>query len=519
MSQLVFITHETHNGRPSRSKKALIHAHTLQHNRRKGRAPQLVDRTISSGSGLDQAQPGEIAENHDLTTVLAASRGERRNHVTPPPPPCHPSSAVGITMIGPSGEDVQNIGQWYFHSQLDGVRNFHFGHAQTHWANGQWEMARVNQPVFAAIGAFALHKEYTLAGRPSNAAYLEQKGRTIWHISQDLSRPRPVSDPITMVAIALLGYMDLRDGNLVAASTHLRALRNLVKLSNMPIHAWLSCAYFDLRYALLTGQAPLLPHHIPPALQRDTSSRSPQDARTASMNVSHCPQATTFDHEIAFELFVKLHALCRLSNQLGASENPPFGQIYDLEYSLRSMQPRVSSKDPQDHNALAVELVVLAVQLHVWLACRFWTPQRRESHLAIVTRACDIVEAFEDIDTRWLDYGSAESLLWVLFTMVAIMPAHLGPHRARLLTVLRSVLSVLSIRRFGDFNKELAKWPRTEDWHPTQAEIVWTTVFEDFEVESANGQQAQSRITGRPPIRIESEERLFLGGLEFYNVS
>lgn len=147
-----------------------------------------------------------------------------------------------MTILGPNGEDVQSIGQWYFHSQLDGARSFHFDHAQTHWTNALWDSARANKPMFAAIGAFALHKEVTLAKRPSNFAYLEQKGRTIWHISNDLRQSHCASDPLTVVAVALLAYMDVRDGNFAAAKTHLEAVRNLVCISEMPTYAWLHCS-------------------------------------------------------------------------------------------------------------------------------------------------------------------------------------------------------------------------------------------------------------------------------------
>lgn len=70
----------------------------------------------------------------------------------------------------------------------------------------------------------------------NDAAYLEQKGRTIWHISNDLSKPRRASDPLTMVAIGLLAYMDVRGGQFTAAETHLRVVRDLIRISKMPTY-------------------------------------------------------------------------------------------------------------------------------------------------------------------------------------------------------------------------------------------------------------------------------------------
>lgn len=526
MSKLVFVSHEAADGRHSRAKKALIHAHTLQYNRRKNKRlppagsaePQLykdlADRTTFTDKRADVVISEEDPETDDRISSSVIYSG----HVSVPCPHHSTISApIGMTILGPNGEDVQSIGQWYFHSQLDGARSIHFDHAQTHWTNALWDSARANKPMFAAIGAFALHKEVTLAKRPSNSAYLEQKGRTIWHISNDLRQSHCGSDPLTMVAVALLAYMDVRDGNFAAAKTHLEAVRDLICVSKMPTYAWLHCAWVDLRHALLTGQAPIIPHHIPPPLRRDTSNRSPQLACLASENAAHCPQAAFFTHGIAFDLFDRLHALCRHPNKFGASEIPPFGQIYDLEYSLRTIQSQVSENDPRECSAPAVELVLLTIQLHLWMACRFWTPQRRESHVAVVSRACSILDTCQNITAQWFDFGSAESLLWVLFTMAASVPDHAHSYRKCLLSLFRPVLNLLDIRCHEDFSGQLHRWPWVEDWHPTHTQVVWTAL--SAIMEEVAEQQPHSQIIATRGTPLRSEERLFLGGLEFYNGS
>jgi hypothetical protein len=285
----------------------------------------------------------------------------------------------------------------------------------------------------------------------------------------------------------------------------------------MPTYGWRHCVWVDLRYALLTGQAPIIPHHIPPSLRRDSSTRSPQLTRMASDNVANCPQASFFTHQIAFELFDKLHAVCRYPNQSVALEGPPFGQVYDVEYSLRTIQSQVSKNELRDRNALAVELVLLVVQLHLWMASRFWTPQRRESHLAVVSRACSIIDAFQDIATRWVDFGSADSLLWVLFTMTASVHVHAHSYRARLISLLCPVVNLLNIKCYDDFSGKLTRWPWIEDWHPVHTQMVWSALSETMEDLVAQRPRPHDISTPATPIR--SQQRLFLGGLEFYNSS
>lgn len=556
MSSLLFVPHDAPNGRPSRSNKALIHAHTLNHNRRtKGRRPPTTPtshaaqtpvsiawsahlpvfasaeptatrrhpgRAAPSNARLASAPSGEDRPDGEVLNTYATCGDEWKSQVVEMLP-CQTtmSSPLGMSLLGQDGEDVQSIGQWYFYTQLDETRGAYFNQAYTHWTNGQWEMATVNKPVFAAIGAFALHKEVTLAKQPNKSAYLEQKGRTIWQISSDLSQPHRAADPLTIMAIALLGYMEVRDGNYAAAKTHLRAVRDLVCITKLPTSAWLSCVYFDLRYALLTGQPPALPHHIPLPLRRHSSTRTQEVAGKASDNVACCPQSALFTHKDAFELFDKLHALCRypshFSEHLSEWNGAPFGLIYDLEYSLRTMQSKLSRKVQKDHSIPAVELVLLAVQLHVWMAGRFSTPQRRESHLAVVSRACSILNTFDDIDTRWSDLASAESLLWILFTMTACVQvcADADSHRIRLLHLLRVTLNSLGIQCHDDFSVALARWPWIEDWHPAQTKTVWAALIDN--VEDFAAQTTQAHTTGMPPSATVAQDRLFLGGLEFYN--
>lgn len=410
-------------------------------------------------------------------------------------------------------EDVEKIGQWYFYNQLQGADCTSFRQAENHWTNGLWGMAQVNQPMLAAISAFAIHKQVTLARVRDESVYLDHKGRTIWQISKDLCTPRNSPDPLTMVAIALLAYMDVRDGKFDAAKIHLCAICKLVDFSQLPTYVWLYCVWIDLRYALLTADQPILPYHIPPSLRRHRSTRSTETVHMASENTSQCPQSDLFTYDAAFGLFEKLHTLCFLPTQLGDTDTPPFGQIYDIEYTLRIIQSEAPKHTLQDVS-LAIELVVLTIQLHVWMACRFWTPQRRESHMAVHARALAILDDFGDITSRWINFAGLPSLLWVLFTVIASDMVQGDIRSGRVLDQLQSVLILLDLRCQIDFGAELAMWPWTQDWHPVHVGKVWAALANhcgDPEVQVAETQGIKPSSNQSKP-----QGRLFLGGLEFY---
>jgi hypothetical protein len=282
-------------------------------------------------------------------------------------------------------------------------------------------------------------------------------------------------------------------------------------------YAWLYSVWIDLRYALLTARLPILPYYIPLSLRGDLhqSLDNTQIVQKASSNVSNCLQTTFFDYQMAFGLFKKLHILCLCSDRLQDSETPPFGQIYDLEYSLRAIQSHAFQEKLPCLVIAEVELTAWAAQLHVWMACRFWTPQRRETHLALVSRARVILDAFGDAMITWTGSVNAESLLWVLFTMIATARIYGHAHETRMLDLLYANLNHLGIHSRDDFSAKLAEWPWLSDWHPAQITHIWTMLAERFDglaVEVLNSCGATA-----PPTAKESGRRLFLGGLEYFD--
>jgi hypothetical protein len=535
MAELLFISHETPDGRTGVLNRALINAHTLKRNRKlRIRHRVQIDEephlSVLVASGKLPGQLRDEARTYDrnsrdgIIADGATTLGKVNDAATLQLAPVrllNPSPMVamptGPIILGQDGEDIHNICKWYFLNQLHERNASSFRHVHDHWTNGLWEMARVNQPMFAAIAAFAFYKEIALSKTSSCSVYIKQKGRTMSQISKGLSRWYEMPDPLTLVAVALLAYMDVRDSHFDNARTHLRAVCNLMNMADTPTYVWLYCVWIDLRYALLTARLPILPYYIPTSLRGDLHqpSDNTQIVQRASRNVSNCLQTTFFDYQIACELFKKLHTLCLCSDRLRDSETPPFGQIYDLEYSLRAIQSHAFQENLPCLVIAGVELTVWAAQLHVWMACRFWTPQRRETHLALVSRARVILDAFGDAMTTWAGSVNAESLLWVLFTMIATARINGHAHEARMLDLLHAILNRLGLRCRDDFSAKLREWPWLDDWHPTQITYIWTMLTERFDVLAV--EVSNSCGATAPLVAKESERRLFLGGLEYFD--
>jgi hypothetical protein len=539
MAQHVFILHDKPNGGTGTRNNTLISAHTLKRNRK----IKYPARCLNSGRARmrNLAPHGQLSEapkrqqeiclrpmEQGALDVTAGTFEQAMNgaslHMDPVPMPGEPLMLLampkGPIICGQNGEDLQSIGQWYFLNRLSRTHDSHFRHAQNHWTTGLWEVAKGNPSMFAGLVAMTSYRDVSLGRRDFESSYLELKGRAIAQISKDLGRRHAKTDSLTLVAITLLAYMDVRDVHFDAARTHLVAFCNLVDLGGLPVHAWLYCAWVDLRFALLTGERPILPYYVPTPLRRShlfQATINPRTIRRASSNVAYCPQTEAFSHHIAFDLFNKLHTLCSFSDHFGKSDSPPFGQIYDLEYALRVVQSQISKDESQCHTTAAAELAILAVQLHVWIACRFWTPQRRETHLAFMSRAALILETFEDILAWWTGVANMKSLLWITFTMAAAMRIYGDANFTPMLDLLHSVLVTQGIRCHEDFSAKLAEWPWTSNWHPCQTVHVWTLLtdrFDDLAVVAPNASNVSALI-----LPSEPPQRLFLGGLEFFHHS
>jgi hypothetical protein len=437
---------------------------------------------------------------------------------------------LGGTLLDNHGAYVGDIGNWYFITQMPERDLQYFRSAENHWVKGIWDMARVSTPIYAAIGSFALHKKAAILsgreGKLGKAQYFEQKGRMIQDIFTDIDKTNHGQglDPLTVVAIAMLAYLDIRDGHLESAGTHLKAVRKFIDMPRLPPHAWLYCVWIDLRYALFLGKEPELPFYIPAAyreLPASVHDCQPDATRKGFTNAFECPRSSLFTLDMARDLFRKLHALCYCSDTLGMSNDPPFGQIYALEYGLRVVQSRAATSQGDQFTAQVVLLLTSAIQLHVWMASRFWTPQRQESHFALIMRACNVIESFDDMITQWYISAGLESLLWVLFTIVASLRAHELSNVSPMLELLYKAVRKAEITRCEELEVRLRRWPWLSNWHPAQVKSVWAMLCARHPVfVPAAGSPKREEEDGQMVVERDPEKarsRWFVGGLEFFN--
>lgn len=428
---------------------------------------------------------------------------------------CHsPSRSV---LLGKHGEDVEEIGQWYFACQLPEHDREFFRSVQDNWVKDIWDMGRSSESVFSVLGAFALHKKATLGGGRAKPEYYERKGQIIQDIVKEIKQSPTGPDSNTVFAMAVLAYFDIRDDQFDAAGTHLRAVRNFIDMPSMSPQGWLYCVWTDLRQALFTRTEPSLPFYVPVAFRgvpKSLQSYQREAFRLGALNASQCPRSPVFTLDMASDLLGKLHALCYCSEVVAPSETPPFGQVYALEYGLRVVQARAKNNE-KDYLTAPIMLISSAIQLHVWMAARFYTPQARETHLGLINLACEVISGFDDMITQWYIAAGLESLIWVLFTLAASLRAHERPQTTEMIRLLYKALRKARINTCEDLEAKLRQWPWLANWHPVQIDTVWEMLCARYP--DLVPRIAVRNVPGTTQDPNKARHRWFLGGLEFYN--
>jgi hypothetical protein len=160
-------------------------------------------------------------------------------------------------------------------------------------------------------------------------------------------------------------------------------------------------------------------------------------------------------------------------------------------------------------------LITFVMQLHVWMAARFYTPQARETHAALLVKACKIIDRFDDMTTQWYTYAGLESLLWILFTLSVSLRAHELPQTTKVLELLYRTLRMAHINCCGDLQTRLEQWPWLANWHPFQIHTVWEMLCARYPDIVPQTTVHGLEVTAQDPHK--AQHRWSLSGLEFYS--
>ena len=117
--------------------------------------------------------------------------------------------------------------------------------------------------------------------------------------------------------------------------------------------------------------------------------------------------------------------------------------------------------------------------------------------------------------TQWYISAGLESLLWVLFTIVATLYAHDLLDNTSLLELMYRAIKKADVYSCEDLESRLKKWPWLKNWHEVQTKIIWKRLCVDHAdlvpLEPGSGAERKLQYSNK------AQDRWFVGGLEFSN--
>ncbi|KAF2482299.1 hypothetical protein BDY17DRAFT_157749 [Neohortaea acidophila] len=529
--RLLFIECNGATGRPSRTVRPLLSRHVM--------GGHVTTNSYHSGEIIFEDEKPAIK----APSVFGAARRTRTAHRkgnSPKPPrdgavvnkqhlPIHTAflfqsghaeACAPLIKSLNSFQRQEEVAKWWFYCGDEPSPAFEV--AQYHWATAAWDIARQSNFFLEILKLYAWRKRAQLTGHADH--YVAQQVSLIRRIkdSVDEHGEHLESEPLVLVAVGVLAYVALLEGDMETSATHLHALRafDLARHFEHSKQGWLYMVWVDLRFSLIQARPPVLDHFIPSAYRHQLPRLCSEEElkmlhERASRKSALVPCSALFDEVEMHCVFLKLHHLYHAWSPAQEMQYPLYGLLYDLEYRLRVLHAGMRQYDRElatttDTEAVRLnnyaELILLAIQLHVWIISRHWAPVSSHSRQAVLNRACELIAqaSAEDLVATWKGAADVRSLVWCLATVVAFF-LETSVDGAVIQTLQRTLASV------GVFTREelsglLKEWFWHEDWHPRKLELVWSAI------EEPNTQKPRAGFD----LSRKQKTSFYIGAVEFY---
>lgn len=376
--------------------------------------------------------------------------------------------------------------------------------------------------LFEGVVLNVMKKRLDLAGTNKNhqREYLQQKGQIIHRLRNTVENEGPDLDAPTLFVIANMAIHAFQDGDARAARLHLEALEAIKAPLKIRSYEWIGTWIVDFRLALILGSRPAFSYYAPfdqdvvPEIDEQELQDRTEDAMRG------LPQSS-FYHETLESLIRQLWRFYLAWPSLKASSTEPFGMIYNLEFTLRTLHANLLLDQGECEPSAAVrrclELAVYAIQFHLWIVARYWEPLSWGVRILCVKRMLAILTTTPDFVHLWMYEcsGSASSLVWILSTLTVFCIDEgdgLAP-----VPMLSKTIEFLDISSSDGYISEMRKWPWLENWHGIQIPLVWQQLEQYRAVDACDPGTAsicwQSNCAPRSRPR-----KLFVGAVEFYDI-
>lgn len=331
------------------------------------------------------------------------------------------------------------------------------------WTAPLFNASRSNPQLSLAISLLTLHKRKVLAGSMNKTAYFQAKQEMYRSLRGRLAAAQEQDMPDIALAVSILAYVELMDGQAEVGRDHLKAMARSLDLRSLTVEQWKPLAFCDLRHAMKMDARPVLPFFIPQSLLDDIAVREWMGHEfTKSVETDRYEQSSG---DMVQELLSTLRALTRHASDSTVNYGLVMVLAYCAEQNIENLCATYAG-DPW------LGLFTLAARLHVHgTASRYLpnTPQCREVLLSRAVCQCQAINELPD----GLDDLQAENHLWALTTLAANAVRFDQAALGVVAPLLSRVKDILKIKTLFTLKQVLQKYPWRRSWGERKLPLIW----------------------------------------------
>lgn len=382
----------------------------------------------------------------------------------------------------PIDDDFSIIGNWYLAGSTNIQASDPRGEVHRLWGLALWEMARSDATLFRCVALLTLHKKRFIGSRFDKVLYLDHKQHVYESLCQTVVSSRGNVAGNTALAIALLAFAEVQEGNFEDARRHINAVAMMDCVCQLDEVRWRLLAWNDLRYAMKTAMLPTLRYYMPPsltdALTQIDMSLTTEARRLTLSNWKHLKKYPGLDQSVWFQFFISLHIISILADpQTSVIQNAHLATAYEAEYQAHTVAADLATHTEPTETSVIANVLIIACQLHILATTSGFAPSTVECREILLSKARAGLVKLHMVHGSDQARNHDPALLWSLSTFATHSMDGGFQHSQYFIQRLASAIDVKRLPSISAFERMLRAWPWTSTWHPTKVPTLWAEVL------------------------------------------
>lgn len=379
-------------------------------------------------------------------------------------------------------DNLSTIGNWYLAEFVNIQTSDPRAEVHRLWGLALWDTAKSDATLFGCVALLTPHKKRSIASRFDKVLYLDHKQRVYESLCQTVASSGGNVAGITALAIALLAFAEVQEGNFQDARRHINAVAVMDCVCRLDEVQWRLVVWNDLRYAMKSATLPTLQYYMPPsltdALSQIDGSVTVEARRLALSNWKHLKKYPDLEKGVWFQLLISLHIVSIVANsRTSAIQHADLATAYEAEYQAHTIAANLATQIEPKETSVIANVLIIACQLHILATTSGFAPSTVELRETLLDKARSGLlksNIGNDAEQAWTH---DPALLWVMSTFATHSMDGGFQHSQFFTQRLAATVDAKRLPSRCAFERMLRAWPWTNTWHPSKVPTLWAEVL------------------------------------------